>query len=75
MSRHRGTEDSPAAETTGAGALPKRETVDEPKAPSEPAQDDIARRAHELYVERGGEPGRDLEDWLRAEAELRRQGA
>ncbi len=30
----------------------------------------IARRAYELYLERGAEPGRDLEDWLRAEAEL-----
>lgn len=34
------------------------------------AHDVIARRAHELYLERGAEPGRDIEDWLRAEAEL-----
>lgn len=31
----------------------------------------IAARAFELYLARGGEPGQDLEDWLRAEAELR----
>ena len=31
---------------------------------------DIARRAYELYIERGGEHGRDLDDWLRAELEL-----
>ena len=31
---------------------------------------DIARRAYALFLERGGEHGRDLEDWLRAETEL-----
>ncbi|MGE5814291.1 MAG: DUF2934 domain-containing protein [Acidobacteriota bacterium] len=31
----------------------------------------IARRAYELYCERGCEPGRDMDDWLRAEEELR----
>lgn len=30
----------------------------------------IARRAHELFEARGGEHGRDLEDWFRAECEL-----
>lgn len=30
----------------------------------------IARRAHELYLERGGEHGKDVEDWVRAEKEL-----
>ena len=30
----------------------------------------IARRAFELYVERGCEDGHDLEDWLRAEREV-----
>ena len=28
------------------------------------------RRAYELYVDRGMEYGRDLEDWFRAEEEL-----
>jgi len=32
--------------------------------------DAIARRAHELFVERGGEHGYHDDDWLRAEAEL-----
>jgi hypothetical protein len=31
----------------------------------------IARRAYELYEQRGGEHGRDLDDWLFAEIELR----
>ncbi len=30
----------------------------------------IARRAHELYLQRGGEHGKDVEDWVRAEKEL-----
>ena len=33
--------------------------------------DDIARRAYELYEERGCEHGRDFDDWLLAEHELR----
>lgn len=36
----------------------------------EPSVEKIARRAHELYVQRGGEHGRDVEDWVRAEKEL-----
>ncbi len=36
----------------------------------------IARRAYELYLERGGSHGQDWEDWLAAEREIRgsRQG-
>jgi hypothetical protein len=36
----------------------------------EPTHQDIARRAYQLYEERGGEHGRDLEDWFQAEREL-----
>ncbi|PYU19038.1 MAG: hypothetical protein DMG30_25655 [Acidobacteria bacterium] len=32
-----------------------------------------ARRAHELYVQRGGEHRKDVEDWVRAEKELGRR--
>ena len=32
--------------------------------------EEIARRAHELYLQRGGEHGKDVEDWVRAEQEL-----
>lgn len=35
-----------------------------------PAPDDIARRAYEIYLSRGGENGCDVDDWLQAEAEL-----
>ena len=32
--------------------------------------EEIARRAHELYVQRGGEHGKDVDDWVAAEKEL-----
>jgi hypothetical protein len=32
--------------------------------------DGIRRRAYEIYLERGGLPGRELEDWLQAESEF-----
>ena len=37
----------------------------------EPSGEEIAHRAHELYVKRGGDNGKDVEDWVRAENELR----
>jgi len=37
---------------------------------SAPTQDEIARRAYEIYLERGAAPGHELEDWTRAEREL-----
>jgi Protein of unknown function (DUF2934) len=39
-------------------------------ATSAPTREQIALRAYELYLERGGEPGRELDDWTRAEREL-----
>jgi Protein of unknown function (DUF2934) len=32
----------------------------------------IRRRAYEIYLERGEQPGRELDDWLQAERELKR---
>ena len=32
--------------------------------------DAIARRAYELFLARGSEPGHEMDDWLQAEAEL-----
>src|SRR5262249_27026226 len=33
----------------------------------------ISHRAYEIYLERGGGPGSETEDWLQAERELRQQ--
>lgn len=35
----------------------------------------IAERAYQLYIERGGRHGKDLDDWLEAERELARRGS
>lgn len=36
-----------------------------------PAKEQIEKRAYELYLARGCEPGKELDDWLAAEAELK----
>lgn len=38
--------------------------------PDQNLEEEIRRRAYELYEERGRDDGHDLEDWLRAEAEI-----
>ena len=35
--------------------------------------EEIAERAYDLYVRRGGEDGHDVEDWLAAELRLRQE--
>jgi Protein of unknown function (DUF2934) len=47
----------------GSGPSPGR-------PPHESRMDRIARRAHEIYVARGGQHGKALEDWLNAETEI-----
>ncbi|MGH9744035.1 MAG: DUF2934 domain-containing protein [Candidatus Acidiferrum sp.] len=37
-----------------------------------PNNDQIARKAYELYLDHGSQNGRDVEDWLNAEKELSR---
>ncbi len=75
MSRRPGKErERPAAADTDRRTQQGREAVEHGERSPEPRQEDIARRAHELYLQRGGEAGKDIEDWLRAEAELRGRG-
>ena len=51
-------EDAPVEAPVSANVEPKR----------------IAERAYQLYMSRGCEEGRDLEDWLKAERELTASG-
>jgi hypothetical protein len=37
--------------------------------------EDVARRAYELFLSRGGQHGRDVDDWLEAERQLTSNGA
>jgi|HubBroStandDraft_2_1064218.scaffolds.fasta_scaffold03097_5 hypothetical protein len=65
-------------------ANPKRQGSTEPQASSTAAEageflvvspsreEKIRRRAYEIYLERGEQPGREMEDWIQAERELER---
>jgi hypothetical protein len=53
-------ETSPRVAETGVVSAPNSERFEE-----------IRRRAYEIYLERGEQPGRELDDWLQAERELR----
>jgi hypothetical protein len=44
----------------------------EPQDDKPSVKERIRRRAHELYVQRGSQSGSELDDWLRAEAEILR---
>jgi hypothetical protein len=35
-----------------------------------PLEEQISRRAYEIYVQRGNKPGSELDDWLQAEREI-----
>jgi hypothetical protein len=39
-----------------------------------PSHEQIRLRAYEIFLERGGFPGNELDDWLQAERELGRAG-
>lgn len=57
---HRGLQDDQPVSTPGHSD----------PAPA-PARDSIEARAYEIFVQRGREPGNPVDDWRRAEAELR----
>lgn len=52
----------PVASTTSQVTTVTTRTVD--------LQDAIRERAYEIYEQRGGQHGADLEDWVRAEREV-----
>ncbi len=55
-------------------ATPKNVRNRKTVATTDVSPDDIALRAFEFYRERGGQPGSELDDWLRAERELMAAG-
>jgi hypothetical protein len=55
---------APAAKAAAPAAKPGKRGY-------EPTQEEIATRAFEIYVSEGCREGSDLENWLRAERELR----
>jgi Protein of unknown function (DUF2934) len=61
---------SKAKHADGSKAVKQETETQEQDLSASTRENKIRRRAYELYVERGGELGRDIEDWLRAESEL-----
>jgi len=57
-------------EDARTGPPRRRRIPAEPQPSTQPTADAVAARAYELFLARGGEHGRDVEDWLRAEREL-----
>ena len=53
---------------------PQRTTKQDAKSTAD-LQDEVRRRAYELYEQRGREDGRDLEYWLQAESEVAQKKA
>jgi len=57
---------------TGRSSSP---TITKPRtAEIHPTTEEIALRAYQFFLERGGAPGNALEDWTRAERELLENG-
>ncbi len=61
MKKHR------TKQITMARAVPESET--------RPSRAEVAKRAHEIFLARGGTPGQELDDWLQAERELTQERA
>ncbi len=64
------------ANTPNRKPAKKRQTSPQKTKPpargrGDPSEEEIRRRAYELYEQRGRKPGYEHEDWARAERELR----
>ena len=49
---------------------PETAVEEEDALPHSAREQEIRNRAYEIYLQRGGQPGCELEDWLQAEREL-----
>ncbi len=58
--------DAPPQPQPGAAA----QAAASPTQGSALSRDEVARRAYDLYQQRGGADGGDLDDWLQAERDL-----
>ena len=59
--------------TNGASgpATSKRPSTKKPNGNGGISSDEVARRAYEIYLSRGGGHGADFDDWLEAERQLK----
>jgi hypothetical protein len=53
-----------------AVATERKAAPSAPALSTRPSDEEIARRAYEIYEREGCQPGTDLQNWLKAEAEL-----
>jgi hypothetical protein len=60
---------SPKKEIRIMKEVPQTKLAASAETPS--IEEEIRRRAYEFFEARGGEDGQELEDWLRAEEEIR----
>ena len=60
------------AATIGSTDPPEPDTTVEEREglPPSSREQEIRNRAYEIYLQRGGQSGNELEDWLQAEREL-----
>jgi hypothetical protein len=61
---------TPRKSSKGTTTVKKTRATATDQSRPRPTYDDVARRAYELYVARGGTHGRDWDDWLSAERQL-----
>ena len=68
-------------ETTVTKPAPARRKATVPRtrkpkaAAAGPTHEEIAQRAYEIFLHRGGRKGHDVDDWLEAERQLRGSGS
>jgi len=51
--------------------MPETDVTGQPNG--HPSENDVRVRAYQRYLERGGTHGNDVDDWVEAERELKRQ--
>jgi hypothetical protein len=64
------SKDQQIEEPDSVASAPQSETTERVESRPTPSSEEISRRAYEIFLERGGTDGNDIEDWLRAEREL-----
>ena len=60
----------PMTRDGGESVKPRGEAHSQDGLAGSSLEEEIRRRAYEIYLGRGEEPGHEIEDWLQAEREL-----
>src|SRR4030095_15379656 len=65
------TDETPEPRASSSAVRERRVSAREPDEEQNLLRELIAQRAYEIYEERGRRDGEDMNDWLRAEAEVK----